>query len=178
MQDWHYAGVDSQRGIDRHRLPLGHVDVRGCPSAYAAWNWAVDRDRDWWRSDYWHQFYRCPGPVQPRSGDGSGDYDRRNWRQRRGDRCGVCEDPHEEAGGRLYRRTDRASGTTHGARGSDHFWWQRDRSGKDESAGSLRDSRGEIPSRDWRDAGGRAGDASPSLICDILIYDITRGASF
>ncbi len=49
---------------------------------------------------------------------------------------------------------DRASGTPHGTCGSDHLRRQRHRGGKDQSARSLRDSRGEIPGGDWRNAGG------------------------
>ena len=51
----------------------------------AARHWAVDRHWHWRRSDYWHEFHRCARPVQSRSGDGSRDHDRRNWRQRRRD---------------------------------------------------------------------------------------------
>ncbi len=92
-----------------------------------------------------------------RSGDGSRDYDWRNWRQRRGDGRRVCEGAHEEAGGRIHRRPDRASGTAHGARGSDYFRWQGHGRGKDESAGGMRDSRGEVSGGDWRDTGGCGG---------------------
>ena len=68
--------------------------------------------------------------------DRSRDHDWRNRRQRRRNRRGVREDSHEEAGGRLHRRADRASRTAHGPRGSNHFRRQRHRRRKNEGSGS------------------------------------------
>ena len=81
-------------------------------------------------------FRGCARPVQSRSRDRSRHHDRRDRRQRRRDRCGVREDSHEEAGGRIHRRADRASGTPHGSCRSDHFRRQRHGGGKDQSHGS------------------------------------------
>ncbi len=137
----------------------GTLTYEAVHQTYAAWHWAIDGHRYWRRPHYWHEFYRCSGLIQSRSGDGSCDSDRRDRWQRGGNRGGVCADSHEEAGCRFHRRTDRASGTPYGARGSDHLRRQRHGCRKDESAGSLWDSRSEVSGRNRRDAGGRAGSA-------------------
>ena len=40
VQDRHHAGLDPQAGLDRHRVALGHADVRGRQSDDAARAWA------------------------------------------------------------------------------------------------------------------------------------------
>ena len=82
-------------------------------------------------------FHRCTGPVQPRSGDRSGDHDRRDRRECGGTGRRICEDAHEEAGGRIHCRADRASGTPYGACGSDHLGRKRNCRGKDQGSRSC-----------------------------------------
>ncbi len=56
---------------------------------------------------------------------------------------------------RLHRGPDSASRTPHGTRGSDHLRGQGHGCGKDEGAGSLWDSRGDVAGSDWRNPGRR-----------------------
>ena len=62
-------------------------------------------------------------------------HDRRDRRQCGRDRGGICEGQREEAGGRLHRRTDRASGTPHGPRGRDYRRRFRQGIGQDQGHG-------------------------------------------
>ena len=62
----------------------------------------------------------------------------------RRDGCGVRKDAHEEAGRRIHRGTDGASGPPHGARGRDYFRRQGNRCGEDRGHGSGWNPGGEI----------------------------------
>ena len=44
-------------GSGRNRFALGHADLRSGLSADHARHWAIDRDRNWRRSDHRHKFY-------------------------------------------------------------------------------------------------------------------------
>ena len=72
----------------------------------------------------------------------------------------FVKNAHEEAGGRVHRRTDRASGTPHGPRRGDHFRRQGHGGREDQGHGSGRNPRGEISSGHWGDARGGAGSES------------------
>ena len=142
------------RGPRRHRVALGHADLRGGASADAARHRAIDGDRHRRRSDHRHQFRRRARPVQPRSADRSGHHDRRNRRQRGRDCGGIHQGAHEEAGGRIHRRTDRAS--------RDAAWATPARSSPAARAPPRRRS------RRWRTAGIRVAK-SPADIGETLV---------
>ncbi len=63
----------------------------------------------------------------------------------------------EEAGGRVYRRTDGSSGATDGACGRDHLGRRRHGCGEDEGDGCGGDYGGEVAGGDWRGYGSFAG---------------------
>ena len=83
----------------------------------------------------------------------SDHHDRRDWRIGGRGCGGVREAEREEAGGGLYRRADRASGTAHGARGRDHQRRPGNSGRQDEGDDGGGDSRGGVAGGDWRDAG-------------------------
>ena len=64
-------------------------------------------------------------------------------------RGGVREAACEEAGGRVYCRADRASGTADGPRGSDHLRRAGDRGGQDEGDDGGGDSCCGVAGGDW-----------------------------
>ena len=70
-------------------------------------------------------FIDCLAAFQADPADRSDHHDRRDRRQRGGRRRGVREGERDQAGRRLHRRPDRASGTPHGPRRRDHQRRQR-----------------------------------------------------
>ena len=91
-------------------------------------------------------------------------HDRRDWRQCRGDRGGIHQGTCEKAGSLVHRRTDGASGTPHGSRGSDHLRRARHCGREGESAGSRRHSSGQDSGRYRRTRSASAGRCGKSLV--------------
>ena len=87
------------------------------------------------------------------SGDRSDHHDWGDWRQCRRDRGRVHQAERAQAGHRFHCRADRASGTPHGPRRSDHLRREGNCSGKDQGHGGRWNSRRQVSGRNRRNAG-------------------------
>ena len=134
VQNWDYAGLHSQAGKRRRDFALGDADLRS--------SLAIDHAR--------LRTKHCIGiggdPI-----NGMSHLDavklfnddpetnamiviRGNWWLRRRRGGGMDQSELQETGGRIYRRDDRAAGTSHGSRRCDRFRRKRNSRRKNRSA--------------------------------------------
>ncbi|CCC99460.1 protein of unknown function [Azospirillum baldaniorum] len=117
VQDRHHARPHPQARQDRHRLALGHADLRGGGADHRGGSGPDDLHRHRRRPGERDELRGQPGAVPEGPGDRGHHHDRRDRRRRRGQGRGVHPRLRDqEAGRRLHRRAHRASGPPHGPR--------------------------------------------------------------
>ena len=121
VQDRHHAGLDPQAGLDRHRVALGHADVRSRQSDDAARLGAEHLRRHRRRPRARHELHRLHRAVREGSRHARHHHGRRDRRLRRGSRGRVHREARQEARRRLHRRRHGAARQAHGPRRRDHL---------------------------------------------------------